>query len=83
MNKGFINNLIKSHDPVVHGMIENNKYTKPLLKNLDVVWKKIQGLLEKDLKQKLVIKQEIDNVLQQEHRKYVEFHTTHNNKTGT
>ena len=56
MNKGFINNLIKSHDPVVHGMIENNKYTKPLLKQLDVVWKKIQGLLVKDLKQKLVIK---------------------------
>ena len=56
MNKGFINNLIKSHDPVVHEMIQNNKYTKPLLKQLDVVWKKIQGLLEKDLKQKLVIK---------------------------
>jgi hypothetical protein len=56
MNKGFISNLIKSHDPEIHGMIENNKYTKPLLKQLDVVWKKIQGLLEKDLKQKLVIK---------------------------
>ena len=56
MNKGFINNLIKSHDPEIHGMIENNKYTKPLLKQLDFVWKKIQGLLEKDLKQKLVIK---------------------------
>ena len=56
MNKGFINNLIKSHDPVVHEMIQNNKYTKPLLKQLDVVWKKIHSLLEKDLKQKLVIK---------------------------
>ena len=56
MNKGFINNLIKSHDPEIHEMIQNNKYTKPLLKQLDVVWKKIQGLLEKDLKQKLVIK---------------------------
>ena len=56
MNKGFINNLIKSHDPVVHEMIQNNKYTKPLLKQLDVVWKKIQGLLEKDLKKKLIIK---------------------------
>jgi hypothetical protein len=56
MNKGFISNLIKSHDPVVHEMIQNNKYTKPLLKQLDVVWKKIHGLLEKDLKQKLVIK---------------------------
>jgi hypothetical protein len=56
MSKGFIDNLIKTHNPELHGMIENNKYTKPLLKNLDVVWKKIQGLLEKDLKQKLVIK---------------------------
>ena len=56
MNKGFINKLIKSHDPEIHRMIENNKYTKPLLKNLDVVWKKIQGLLEKDLKKKLIIK---------------------------
>ena len=56
MNKGFISNLLKTYHPEIHGMIENNKYTKPLLKQLDVVWKKIQGLLEKDLKQKLVIK---------------------------
>ena len=56
MNKGFISNLIKSHNPQIHTLIENNKYTRPLLKQLDVVWKKIHSLLEKDLKQKLVIK---------------------------
>ena len=56
MNKGFISNLIKCHDPELYGLLEKNKYTKPLLKQLDTVWKKIQGLLEKDLKQKLVIK---------------------------
>ena len=56
MNKGFISNLLKTYHPEIHGMIENNKYTKPLLKQLDVIWKKIHSLLEKDLKQKLVIK---------------------------
>ena len=49
----MIGKLIKEHRPDIYKMVESNKYTRPLLKQLDVIWKKIEALLAKELKSKL------------------------------
>jgi len=49
----MISNLIKEQKPDIYQMTQNNKFTKPLVKHLDITWKKIEKLLEKELKSKL------------------------------
>jgi hypothetical protein len=49
----MISNLLKTTKPDIYQMTQNNKYTKPLVKHLDITWKKIETLLEKELKSKL------------------------------
>jgi len=49
----MITNLIKQHRPDVYEFAQNNKYTKPLMKQLDVIWKKIETYLQKEMKKQL------------------------------
>ena len=49
----MINNLLKQHRPDVYEFAQNNKYTKPLMKQLDVIWKKIDTYLQKEMKKQL------------------------------
>ena len=49
----IIHNLLKEHKPDVFQMVQQNKYTKPLLKQMDNIWKKIDTYLQKEMKKQL------------------------------
>ena len=49
----MITNLLKQHKPDLYEFAQNNKYTKPLMKQLDYTWKKIETYLQKEMKKQL------------------------------
>ena len=49
----MITNLLKEHKPDVYEMVQHNKYTQPLMKQIDNIWKKIDTYLQKEMKKQL------------------------------
>ena len=47
----MISNLLKEHKEEIYKMVMRNNTTKSLLKQMDGLWKKVEILLQKDLKQ--------------------------------
>ncbi len=47
----MISELIKKHKIEIYEMIQKNSSTKSTLKQIDSLWKKIETLLAKELKQ--------------------------------
>ena len=54
--ENMITEILKSTKPEVFEMIQNNSQTKALLKQLDGIWKRIEMMLQKDLKKILAKK---------------------------
>tara|TARA_Y100001960_G_C14492839_1_gene737603 strand:+ start:305 stop:463 length:159 start_codon:yes stop_codon:yes gene_type:complete len=52
----MITEILKSTKPEVFEMIQNNSQTKALLKQIDGIWKRIEMMLQKDLKKILAKK---------------------------
>ena len=46
----MISNLLKEHKEEIYKMVMKNNTTKSLLKQIDTIWKRVEVLLEKDLK---------------------------------
>ena len=46
----MISNLLKEHKEEIYKMVMKNNTTKSLLKQIDNLWKRVEVLLEKDLK---------------------------------
>ena len=49
----MITEILKSTKPEVFEMIQKNSQTKSLLKQIDSIWKRIEKILENDLKKAL------------------------------
>ena len=47
----MISEMIKKHKLEVYEMVMKNNSTKSLLKQMDGLWKRVESILEKDLKQ--------------------------------
>ena len=47
----MISEMIKKHKEEIYKMVMRNNTTKSLLKQMDGLWKKVEVLLQKDLKQ--------------------------------
>ncbi len=54
--ENMITEILKSTKPEVFEMIQNNSQTKALLKQIDGIWKRIEMMLQKDLKKILAKK---------------------------
>ena len=52
---GPVNNPIEGGiaEKILQEFAQNNKYTKPLMKQLDNIWKKIETYLQKEMKKQL------------------------------
>ena len=48
--ESMISNLLKEHKEEIYKMVMKNNTTKSLLKQMDNLWKRVEVLLEKDLK---------------------------------
>ena len=46
----MISNLLKEHKEEIYKMVMKSNTTKYLLKQMDNLWKRVEVLLEKDLK---------------------------------
>ena len=46
----MISILVKQHKEEIYKMVMKNNTTKSLLKQIDGIWKRVEVLLEKDLK---------------------------------
>ena len=46
----MISNLLKEHKEEIYKMVMKNNTTKSLLEQMDNLWKRVEVLLEKDLK---------------------------------
>ena len=46
----MISILVKEHKEEIYKMVMKNNTTKSLLKQIDGIWKRVEVLLEKDLK---------------------------------
>jgi len=46
----MISNLLKEHKEEIYKMVMKNNTTKSLLKQIDIIFKRIEMMLEKDLK---------------------------------
>ena len=46
----MISNLLKEHKEEIYKLVMKNNTTKSLLKQIDNLWKRVEVLLEKDLK---------------------------------
>ena len=46
----MISNLLKEHKEEIYKMVMKNNTTKSLLKQIDTIFKRIEMMLEKDLK---------------------------------
>lgn len=47
----MISDILKSNKPEVYEMIQKNNSAKSLVKQMESLWKRIEVMLEKDLKQ--------------------------------
>ena len=54
--ENMITEILKSTKPEVFEMIQKNSQTKALLKQIDGIWKRIEMMLQKDLKKILAKK---------------------------
>ena len=52
----MISNLLKEHKEEIYKMVMKNNTTKILLKQIDTIFKRIEMMLERDLKKLLVRK---------------------------